>query len=160
MQKPLSLIVIAAIALTGAQAGAQVTTVITPPPKVERAAIVAAERKVQSQNDSVSRVAMTNMKAWVDSAATALATAAGDQPVPTGSAVAATPPATDSVRRDSAAASPLAPAPRPAEPAPTATAGQDTAVVAPDTATAAPTLALAGATLVLAGVTLLRRRRA
>ncbi len=131
-------------------AGAQFTTFTAPPPKVQRAAAETAAARAQARTDSIQRVVLTDMKAWVDSAAGALAIAPPDS----GVAQVATP------ARDSTAApradSVIGPAGAPRR-ADGATTFRDGAP-APDTATPIPTAALAG--VILLGAGLLLRRRA
>ena len=58
----------AALALCASQASAQITTYVAPPrPAAPDPAVVASTDS--ARRDSLARVAMTNMKEWVDSAA-------------------------------------------------------------------------------------------
>lgn len=126
-------------ALTPAIATAQFTTFVSPGrAKVDSAKqVVAAARAART--DSTARMTLTNMKAWVDSAA--------------GVTVAA---ATTSDTTASAAATP------PAQQVTTTTTTFSPGAVAPNTASPLPLLVLLGALSSVAGLLLLRagRRRA
>jgi hypothetical protein len=151
--------------------GAQVTTVVAPPRPAEQAKVEAA-RKTQAQADSVARVTMTDMKAWVDSAAMAVASSSGDRAAPTGTVAArpdsatrpdsAAPVASESTVavRDSAVVPDSAATAVAAAPAPQLPARASEGVPAPDTATPIPTVALIGGALLLIGAAALRQRRA
>ena len=136
--------VAAALVLGSAEASAQFTGVVIPPKAKVAPVVDTTPRSVAEMRDSVSRVNLTNMKDWVDSAAVALTT------VPT------------PVVTDTAAAIPAAPP----------VAARDTAVraagttefregaPAPNTATPIPLLALLGVSALAGGIWLLRRRNA
>jgi hypothetical protein len=134
-----TIIVLAFSALLPATAAGQFTTFVTPPrPRVDSAKTVVTPAQQQAAADSVARVAITNMKAWVDSAA-------GDVVVNR----------VDSTGRPVAAPGPVTSG--------TATAGASTSVFrdgarAPDTATWLPLLVLVGTGAIGVGVLLLRWR--
>ena len=139
----------AVLTLVSVPASAQFTGVVMPPPA--KAAPVAAQAQAQPQTiaerrDSATRVTMTNMKDWVDSAAATL----GVAPAP------AAPVATDTAA--TAAVPPAHVEHAPAKSAETTEFKEGAR--APNTATPIPTLALLGAVSMLAGLWLLRRRRA
>lgn len=123
--------------LSALPAGAQFTTYVAPPaPKpADSARVVAATGTVPG--DTARRVEITNMKAWVDSAAGQVVGRhlTSNEPVP-GATVTTTSTTTASTTtfRDGSRA--------------------------PDTATPLPTLALLGAASLAAGLMLLRGRRA
>jgi hypothetical protein len=133
-----TIIVLAFATLLPATAAGQFTTFVTPPrPRVDSAKTVATPAQQQAAADSVARVAITNMKAWVDSAA-------GDVVVNR----------VDSAGRPVAARGPVTSG---------TTAGASTSVFrdgaqAPDTATWLPLLVLVGTGAVGVGVLLLRWR--
>lgn len=133
-----------ALALTASPAAAQFTAVVQPP-KARPAATAdaAAQATPGAHSDSAGRTALTDMRAWVDSAAGVVAP---DSAAPA-----------DSMRRDSSAtwtssAGEVAPAPQP----PAANAAGD-GTRAPDTATMLPGIAIAGLAMLAAGAWLLRR---
>ena len=165
MNKSLFCSIFAASVLAVADVGAQVTTVVAPPRPAEQAKVEAA-RKTQAQADSVARVTMTDMKAWVDSAAMAVASSAGDRAAPTGTVAtrpdSAAPVASESTVavRDSAVVRDSAATAAAAAPSPQLPARASEGVPAPDTATPIPTVALIGGALLLIGAAALRRRRA
>jgi hypothetical protein len=139
-----SLVVLAFSALLPAMAGGQFTTFVTPPrPRVDSTKIAPTPEQKQATADSVARVTITNMKAWVDSAA-------GDVVVNR----------TDSAGRPVAAGGPVTtgttPTPRAANPESTTTFRDGAR--APDTATWLPLLVLVGASAIGVGVVLLRWR--
>jgi hypothetical protein len=133
--------VLAFSTLLPAAAAAQFTTFVTPPrPRADSVRPVATPAQQRAAADSVARVAITNMKAWVDSAAgdvvvnrvdSAGRPVAAPGPVTSGAAAAASPGST-SVFQDGARA--------------------------PDTATLLPLLVLVGAGALGVGVILLRWR--
>jgi hypothetical protein len=129
-------------------AAAQITTTIPRPKPNEQAQVAAARREAAAQ-DSVTRVTLTGMKEWVDSAANALAVRPDTAGAPsvTGVAAPAPPGAQPDTTRSSA---------QPQQPTPQQPEFRDGAP-APDTATPLPTLALAGGALIVLGV-LVRRR--
>ena len=128
-------------------ASAQFTGVVVPPPA--KAVVVAdtVTRTIAERRDSASRVTITNMKDWVDSAAATLGVAPAPVPVPVGVA-------------DSLQPVPAAPQAAPTMAAPPATTEFREGAPAPNTATPVPTLALLGLLSLVAGLWLLRRRRA
>lgn len=118
--------------LPAVSASAQFTTYVAPPaPRADSVAVVAADSARLAADTN--RVAITNMKAWVDSAAGQVA----------GRHLTSTEPAPGA----------------PGSPAAGATAFREGGR-APDTATPLPTLALFGSSLIGAGLLLRRRRRA
>jgi hypothetical protein len=136
---------------------AQFTTVVTPPPKEKRPTVPRSVLGDTSQRDTSTASRLSEMSAWVDSAALAMGiepmaaeSLAASVPADTTGRPLAGPPAdtTGGPTTDSLAA--------PAPP-PRATVEFREGAPAPDTATATPILALIGATLIGAGV-LLRRR--
>ena len=136
--------VAAAVALFSAPASAQFTGVVVAP-KAKAAPADSAPRTIAERRDSVAQVTMTNMKDWVDSAATALGVPVA--PVTT----------------DTMSASAVAPLPAqrevPAAPERATTEFREGAP-APNTATPIPMLALMGLTALGTGLWMLRRRRA
>ena len=140
--------VAAILTLGAARADAQITTVIAPTKRAE-AKQVATARREEAARDSVARVTLTDMKAWVDSAAGALALRPDTGSVPATDTARATVVAQSVPTGDSAASVRERPAPAPAE-------FRD-GVRAPDTATSIPALALAGGAMLVLGL-LLRRR--
>jgi hypothetical protein len=133
--------VVMAIALSAALAGparAQFTTVMTAPVKKPKAAVAEVP---QAKRDSITRTQLSDMRAWVDSAAgVAVLTQAGD------------------VTQDSLAT------PRPVPSAPTASSASTTqfrnGATAPNTASPLPLLALLGVGALALGGVLLARSRA
>jgi hypothetical protein len=132
--------------LLPATAFGQFTTFVTPPrPRVDTATTAATPAQQRTAADSVARVAITNMKAWVDSAAGDIVVNRVDS---AGRPVAATGPVT------SGAVTPVVP---------DAASAESTSVFregarAPDTATWLPLLVLVGTAAVGVGVLLLRWR--
>ena len=132
-------------------AKAQITTVVASPPRKNAAAEqAAAQQREKITQDSVARVAMTDMKEWVDSASAALAIR----------------PDTVASSSDTAVGNPrvaTAPAPKSDSSANARTAGRQpefrNGARAPDTATPIPAIGLTGITLILTGVALKRRER-
>jgi hypothetical protein len=138
----------ALIAFGAAHAHAQITTVVsTPPKRNEQAQQVAAQRE-QAAQDSVARVTLTGMKEWVDSAATALAIRPDTGTKPADTAVTA-PARAMPAARDTGTATRR-------ESAPEFRDGSR----APNTATLVPTIAVAGVALLALGIALRRRPRA
>jgi hypothetical protein len=133
------LVILAFSTLLPATALGQFTTFVTPPrPRVDSAAVKPTPAQEAATADSAARVAITNMKAWVDSAA-------GDVVVNR----------TDSTGRPVAATGPVTSG--------TASAAESTMVFregarAPDTATWLPLLVLVGTGALGVGVVLLRWR--
>lgn len=132
---------LATLVLLPAAASAQFTTFVAPPrqAKVDSApaAIVAAQ---MARTDSATRMTLSDMKAWVDSAAGV---------TPTGSVT---------VTADTTA-SPVQPTvPSVPEKTPSATTTFSDGAVAPDTASPLPALALGGVMLLLLGGVMLRLR--
>lgn len=141
----LALRVALALTLTASPAAAQFTGVVAPPKARTSAATNAAAEAATpgARSDSAGRTALSDMRAWVDSAAGV-------------SAPATTRP--DSTRRDSTVAPVSAAAEIPAAPQPTASVTDSTdAMRAPDTATMLPALALVGLVMLGGGAWLLRR---
>jgi hypothetical protein len=128
-----------------AVAGAQFTSFVAPPrPLVDSAqparTIAAADSARRAQRDSAERLAITNMKQWVDSAAVAAGTR-----IPPTAATEPTRPGTTATAPTSARSDGGVPTFRDGSPA-------------PQTATPFPLLALAGLGSTAAGLVLLRRR--
>ena len=132
----------ALIILTPFAASAQFTSVITPPRKEAPAAVVTPE--VRARNDSVHKATLTDMKEWVDSAATALTARS-------------TTTRTDTVARTPVSAPVTTPAESHARHG--AVTNRDSAPL-PDTATPIPAVALVGFGMVVAGLFLMRKRDA
>jgi LPXTG-motif cell wall-anchored protein len=136
----------AVLTLCSMEASAQFTGVVVPPKAKVAAAADTTPKAVVQERDSVARINLTNMKDWVDSAASTLG-------------VPKAPPVADS-------GAPVAPAPIPApvrvqvpaDPHPTTEFREGAA--APNTATPIPLLAVLGLSSLAAGLWLLRRRRA
>lgn len=135
-----SIVVLAFWTLLPATAVGQFTTFVTPPrQRADSARAIPTPAQRAATADSTARVAITNMKAWVDSAAGDIVVNRADS---TGRPVAATGPVT------SGAATPSA----------ESTAAFRDGARAPDTATWLPLLVLIGAGAVGAGVILVRWR--
>ena len=135
------------LTLCSFEASAQFTGVVAAPrPK----AVVTADstpKTVVEARDSVAKINLTNMKDWVDSAASSL----GVPPAPA---------VTDTVAKTApVVAAPTIPAPTPATPASGTTEFREGAA-APNTATPIPLLAMLGLSSLVAGLWLMRRRRA
>ena len=131
-------------ALLPAMAGAQFTTFVTPPrPRVDSTKIAPTPVQKQATADSVARVTITNMKAWVDSAAGDIVV---NRPDSTGRPVAAPGPATTGGK----------PSPNAANRESTTTFQEGAR--APDTATWLPLLVLVGTGAIGVGLVLLRWR--
>jgi hypothetical protein len=140
----------AVLALCSVEASAQFTGVVVPPkPKVDLTADT-TPKTVAQMRDSVAHVNLTNMKDWVDSAASALGVPAA--PVVTDSAAARAP------------VPPPVPPPLARTEDPTIAARGTTefreGAAAPNTATPIPLLALLGILSLAGGLWLLRPRRA
>ena len=138
----------AVLALCSVEASAQFTGVVVPPkPKVD-VVVDTTPKTVLQMRDSVARVNLTNMKDWVDSAASALG-------VPTAPVV------TDTARMPAPVPPPptLAHVEAPGVPARGTTEFREGAA-APNTATPIPLLALLGLVSLAGGLWLLRARRA
>ena len=138
----------ALLIVSAAPAAAQITTTIVRPkqPPAEQAA---AARRDAAMQDSITRVTLTDMKTWVDSAAASLALRPD-----TGA------PATDTTAAVRQPTTPVDTAQAPAAPQrPEAEAEFRDGARAPDTATSLPSLALAGGALIVLGA-LMRRRTA
>ena len=136
--KHYKLVILAFSTLLPATALGQFTTFVTPPrPRVDTTQVQATPAQKAATTDSLSRVAITNMKAWVDSAA-------GDVVVNR----------TDSTGRPIAATGPVTSSTAPAE---STTVFRDGAR-APDTATWLPLMVLIGTGALVGGVVLLRWR--
>lgn len=137
--------VLAFSTLLPATASGQFTTFVTPPrPRVDTATTVGTPAQQRVAADSVARVAITNMKAWVDSAAGDIVINRADS---TGRPVAAPGPVTSGA---------VAPVGRAASAESTSVFQE--AARAPDTATLLPLLVLLGTGAVGLGVLLLRWR--
>ena len=134
------LLATALIALTPLAASAQFTSVITPARKETPAVVVTPE--VRQRNDSVHKATLTDMKEWVDSAASALTTRSA-------------------ARTDTVARTPVPPVAKPVDTHArhTAVATRESAPL-PDTATPLPIIALTGFGMVVAGFFLMRKRDA
>lgn len=143
----LSILAGAAVALVlgSAEASAQFTGVVVPPKAKAAPVVDTVPRSVAEMRDSVSRVNLSNMKDWVDSAAVALTVV--PTPVAVDTAMARIPAAPPVVARDTSARA-------------AATTEFREGAPAPNTATPLPLLALLGLTSLGAGIWLLRRRNA
>jgi hypothetical protein len=138
--------VVALWTLLPAAASGQFTSYAPPPrPRADSATAVATPAQQQRSADSVSRVAITNMKAWVDSAAGDIVVNRVDS---AGRPVAADGPVTSGV---------VTPAARKAA-SPESTSVFREGARAPDTATWLPLLVLVGSGALGLGVVLLRWR--
>jgi hypothetical protein len=140
-----ALVILAFSTLLPATATGQFTTFTPPRPRVDSARVAPTPAQQQAAADSVTRVAITNMKAWVDSAAGDVVVNRVDS---TGRPVAATGPVTSGS---------TSPAGRDAAPAESTMTFRDGAR-APDTATWLPLLVLVGTGALGLGVFLLRWR--
>jgi hypothetical protein len=135
-----TILVLAFSALLPATAAGQFTTFVTPPrPPADSVKRVATPAQQAAAVDSIARVTVTNMKAWVDSAAGDVVINRVDS---TGRPVAATGPVTSGA----------------ATPAAESTAAFRDGARAPDTATWLPLLVLVGTGAIGVGVLLLRWR--
>jgi hypothetical protein len=139
-----SLAVLAFSALLPAMAGGQFTTFVTPPrPRVDSTKIAPTPAQQRATSDSVARVTITNMKAWVDSAAGDVVVNRTDS---AGRPVAATGPVTSGTTSTQTVASRES------------TAAFQEGARAPDTATWLPLLVLLGTSAIGVGLILLRWR--
>ena len=136
--------VAAALVLVSAEASAQFTGVVVPP-KAKAAPVDTMPASVAEMRDSVSRVNLTNMKDWVDSAAVALTVV--PPPVVTDTAITGIPVAPTVLARDTAVRA-------------AGTTEFREGAPAPNTATPIPLLALLGLASFGTGLWLLRRRNA
>lgn len=127
-----------ALTLASSPARAQFTAVVEPPKKAPAPAAVAAATPGATR-DSAGRTQLSDMRAWVDSAAGVAATPAA--PAAVGDTIAAI---ADSAKGEVVAEPRV----------------KEAGMRAPDTATVLPALALAGLAMLGAGVWLLRRARA
>ena len=142
----LALRVAVALTLTASPAAAQFTAVVAPPKPRPAANADAAEQATPgARSDSAGRTALSDMRAWVDSAAGVTA--------PDSNAARDT--TRDSSRTTTAAAGEVSSAAQ----VPVASAQGD-GTRAPDTATMLPAIAFAGVAMFAAGAYLLRRSRA
>jgi hypothetical protein len=123
------------LALCASDGGAQITTYVPPPRPVAPSPLAAAADSVR--RDSIAQAAVTNMKAWVDSAAGV------SVPAHVG----------DSVARPTI---PDPPIPEPARPVDTTF---EDGAVAPATASNLPTISVLGLLAVVCGAVILARRR-
>lgn len=147
----------AALAIGGAasSAEAQFTTVVAPPRPKQEPQVAQTAAAQSAARDTVLRARLTDMKAWVDSAAVALSAA---PPRPRADTAAAR---RDSVAGDTASVRDRAarrPAEEPARPVSKGDVSFRDGARAPDTATPLPLLALIGAGSLAVGG-LLRRKR-
>ena len=133
----MKILALAVLAILPATAAAQFTTVITPPKKATPAPAVAEATGPRA--DSLHNQRLTDMKVWVDSAASALGVSTDSAPA-----------ASDSIRTTVALAEPIEPARR---------VEHESAGRLPDTATPLPLLALLGAALIGVGVWFVRGNR-
>jgi len=139
----IGLILSAAALLTPAALPAQFTTFVAPPRKAaSESAKPSVVAVAKARADSVSRMSLTDMKSWVDSAA------GTTKPALT---------ATDTAM--TSADTLMAPTPVSSATARTTTTFSNGAI-APNTATSLPTLLVVGLLSLTAGLVLLRRRRA
>ena len=131
----------ALIAISPLAAAAQFTAVITPPEKDKPA--VVASTPAAARADSQQKAKLTDMKLWVDSAASALT-------------------ARDTTTRTDTAAktlpAPVATVPKAAVKHAHVSTGDSAAL--PDTASPLPAIALLGLTMIVSGLLLLGKRRA
>jgi hypothetical protein len=152
MVKSLSVIGLSVLLAMPAAAAAQFTSVVVPPRAERTAAQAAARPTTPAAADSAARVAMSDMRSWVDSAATALGAQAPRPRL-----------ADDTLFRDTAAVAP-ARRPPPAAQMPARVSGQQgtqafrEGAPAPATATPLPFIALLGFAGFGAGLLLLRKR--
>lgn len=139
-----------ALTLTASPAAAQFTAVVAPPKARPAATSDAAEQATPgARSDSAGRTALSDMRAWVDSAAGVTA------PDSDAARDAVRDSTRDSSRTTAGAAGEVTNTPQ----APTASAQSD-GTRAPNTATMLPAIALAGLAMLAAGAYLLRRSRA
>lgn len=127
--------------LAPAAASAQITTFVAPPRKAAVDSVKPTVAQAKAKADSVARMSVSDMKAWVDSAAgtgTDVATASDTTMAAANAAVTTQQPN--------------------ANPRSTTTTFSNGAI-APNTATSLPTYFAAGLALFVSGLVLLRRRR-
>jgi len=136
-----AILLTAATLLTPAVASAQFTTFVAPPRKAAVDSAPATVAAAKARADSVARMSLTDMKAWVDSAAG------------TGTQVAS---AAETTMTAANAASPAAPAPHGDVRSTTSFAN---GAIAPNTASPLPAYLAAGLATFSVGLFLLRRRR-
>jgi hypothetical protein len=134
-----------ALTLTASPAAAQFTAVVAPPKARAATSDAAARTTPGARSDSAGRTALSDMRAWVDSAA--------------GVIVPDTTTRADTARRDSIAALPSAAAQVTPTPPPAAR-DLGSGERAPDTATMLPFIGMLGLGMLAAGAWLLRRERA
>jgi len=134
---PAVLSLVAAMVVWPAAASAQITTFVAPPRKPEPAKpAIVAEQRVRP--DSVARMTLTDMKAWVDSAAGEVTSVPAD----VDSTAAPVPPPASETRRPA-----------------TETTSFSNGAIAPDTASPLPFLLIAGSVCLLLGMVMLAGRR-
>ncbi|GAC1478457.1 MAG: hypothetical protein NVS1B4_22210 [Gemmatimonadaceae bacterium] len=141
--RPQALATLALLALGASPARAQITTVFAPP--VAKSQTVAALPSSRARRDSISRARLTDMKAWVDSAAASAGVAQGKTTVVSTGEVAAPTPAP-------------VPAPAVGGKAAASAASFHDGVTAPATASPLPLLALLGLAALGAGALMTRNR--
>ena len=134
-----------ALTLTASPAAAQFTAVVAPPKPRAATSDAAAQATPGARSDSAGRTALSDMRAWVDSAA--------------GVIVPDTVARADTAKRDSAATLPSAAGQVTPTP-PAAARDLGTGERAPDTATMLPLIGIMGLGMLAAGAWLLRRERA
>ena len=131
------LLTAAMVVFAPAGASAQFTGVVVPPKKTESEASASV---VAARADSVRETRLTDMRAWVDSAATSLGVSTAAAPVDSTLPAVAGEPATHTETSNGAVES------------------MSTGVRAPDTATLFPLLAMVGAAFISAGAFLVSTR--
>lgn len=141
LRKSTTAILLAATLLTPAALSAQFTTFVAPPRKAAVDSAPATVAAAKARADSVARMSLTDMKAWVDSAAG------------TSTQVASV---TDTTMAAANATSPAAPAPNAND---RTTTSFSNGAIAPNTASPLPAYLAAGLASFSVGLFLLRRRR-
>ena len=141
LRKSTTAILLAATLLTPAALSAQFTTFVAPPRKAAVDSAPATVAAAKARADSVARMSLTDMKAWVDSAAG------------TSTQVASV---TDTTMAAANATSPAAPAPNAND---RTTTSFSSGAIAPNTASPLPAYLAAGLASFSVGLFLLRRRR-